>query len=130
MGKQQQRQERRIQQKNRFVPVPEQETIPLNTKDDPPPFGAPISDDESSDCDSFVKLPHAESEGDLFEDFAPAAPQSPFPPEAPNIAPEGASVPPNPLPEGANRYPEIDNSRNPIWKRDKNKRLKRLKLNR
>ena len=74
MGNQYQRQEQRIQDNNRFVPVPKQETIPLNTKDDPPPFGAPISDDESSDCDSFVELPHAESEGDLFGDVAPAAP--------------------------------------------------------
>ena len=53
------------------VPVPDQEIIPLNTKYDPPPFGAPISDDESSNCDYFVELPHAESEGYFFEDVSP-----------------------------------------------------------
>ena len=66
LGDQLQHQYRRVREKNRYVPVPEQEIIPLNTKDDPPPCGAPISDDESSDCDSFVELPHAESEGDFF----------------------------------------------------------------
>ena len=87
------------------VPVPDQEIIPLKTKGDPPPFGTPISDDESSDCDSFFELPHAESEGEFFKGVASAASQSPLTPEAPNIAPEGASVPPNPSPEGANTSP-------------------------
>lgn len=93
-------------------------------------FCTPISNDESSDCDSFVEVPHAESEGDLFEDATPAAPQSPLLPEAPNITPEGASVPQNPSPEGANTSPEGDNSCNCVWKQDKNNRLKLLKLNR
>ena len=38
--------------------VPEQEIILLNRKDDPPPVGAPISDDEISDDDSFSGSPH------------------------------------------------------------------------
>ena len=88
LGKQRQRQERGIQEKNRFVPVPEQEIISLNTKDYQPPFGAPICDDKISDCDYFVELPHAESVGDFFEDVAPEAPQIPLPLEAPNIAAE------------------------------------------
>ena len=107
----------------------EQEIIPLRTKNDPPPSGAPIYDDESSYYDYFVELPHAESEGDLFKDVEPAAPQSPLPFESPTIAPKGASVPPNTSPEGANTSPERDNSRNPVWKRDKKYPLKRLKLN-
>ena len=93
-------------------------------------FCTPISNDESSDCDSFVEVPHAESEGDLFEDATLAAPQRPLLPEAPNITPEGASVPQNPSPEGENTSPERDNSRNCVWKQDKNNRLKLLKLNR
>ena len=55
--------------------VPNQSIILL--KDYLPPDGAPISDDDSNDCDSFVEIPHSESEGDLFEDVATAAPQSP-----------------------------------------------------
>ena len=98
LGRQRQRQEQQIQEKNRYVPIPEQEIIPHKYKDDPPPFGAPISDDESSDCDYFVELSHAESEGDFFEDVSPAAPQSSLPLEAPNISPEGVSVPTNPSP--------------------------------
>ena len=83
--------------------VPEQDIIPLNRKDDPPPLGAPISDDEMSDDDFFARSPHTQSEGDYFDDVAPAAPPMPLPPEAPNIAPEGAKVPPpDPSPEGAN----------------------------
>ena len=39
-------------------------------------------------------------------------------------------MPQNPSPEGVNTSPERDNSRNPVWKREKNNRLKRLKLNR
>ena len=39
-------------------------------------------------------------------------------------------MPPNNSPEGADTSPKRDNSRNPVWKRDKNNRLKRLKLNR
>ena len=97
LGKQRQRQERRIREKNKYVPVPEQEIVPLKTKDDLPPFGAPISDDESSYCDSFAGLPHAESEGEFFKGVASAAPQSPLPLEAPNIAPEGASVSNSPV---------------------------------
>ena len=85
LGKQRQHQERRIQEKNRPVPVPEQETIPHKTKDNTPPFVAPISNDKSSDCDSFVELPQEESEGDFFEDVTPEAPQSSLPPEAPNL---------------------------------------------
>ena len=37
--------------------------------------------------------------------------------------------PPDPSPEGANLYPEGAKTRNPIWTRDKDNRLKRLKLN-
>ena len=85
--KHRQRQERRIREKNRYVPVLEKEIIPLKTKDDPPPFGAPISNDKGSDFDYFVELPHAESEGDFFMGVAPAAPQRTLPTEAPNIAP-------------------------------------------
>ena len=44
MGKQRQGQERHIREKNRYVPAPDQEIIPLNIKDYPPPFGGPISD--------------------------------------------------------------------------------------
>ena len=62
MGKQQQRQERRIQEKKKSVPVPEQEIIPLKTKDYSPPFGTPIFNEKSSYCDSVVELLHAESE--------------------------------------------------------------------
>ena len=55
----------------------------------------------------------------------------PLPPEALNIAPEGATVPPpDPSPEGANSSPEGAKTRNPIWKRDKDNSLKRLNLNR
>ena len=39
-------------------------------------------------------------------------------------------MPQNPSPEGADTSPKRDNSRNPVWKRDKNNLLKRLKLNR
>ena len=39
-------------------------------------------------------------------------------------------MPPNTSPEGANTYPEGNNSRNPVWNQDKNNRLKRLNLNR
>ena len=39
-------------------------------------------------------------------------------------------MPPNTSPEGANTSLERDNSQNPVWKRDKNNHLKRLKLNR
>ena len=95
--------------------VPNQPIILLNPKDDLPPDVAPISEDNSSDCDSFVEIPHSKSEGDLFEDVAPAAPQIPCPvqSEEPNIAPEGAPVPPNLSPEGANASPEGDKSRSP-----------------
>ena len=41
--------------------VPEQEIIPLNRKDYPPPLGAPISNDEMSDDDFFAGSPHTES---------------------------------------------------------------------
>ena len=61
LGKQWQHQERRIREKNRYVPVTEKEITPLNNKDYTPPFGAPISDDESSNCDSFVEIPYVES---------------------------------------------------------------------
>ena len=55
----------------------------------------------------------------------------PLPPEAPNISPEGATVPPtDPSPEGAKSSPEGANTRNPILTRDKGNRLKQLKLNR
>ena len=54
----------------------------------------------------------------------------PLPPEAPNIAPEGATIPPpDPSPEGANSSPEGANTRNPICTRDKDNCLKQLKLN-
>ena len=79
LGKQRKRQERRIREKNSSVPVPEQDITPPKTKDDLPPFGAPISYDKSSDCDSFVELPHAESEVYFFEDAAPEAPQISLP---------------------------------------------------
>ena len=91
-GKQRNRQEQLIREKKNMVP--EQEIIPLNRKDDTPPVGAPISDDETCDDDSFAGSPHTESEGDLFDDVAPAAPPIPLPPDAHNIAPEGATVPP------------------------------------
>ena len=111
--------------------VSEQEIILLNRKDDAPPVGTPISDDEMSDDDSFSGSPHTESEGYLFDDVAPAAPPMPLPPEAPNISPEGATVPPpDPSPEGANSSPEGAKTRNHIWTSDKDNRLKRLKLNR
>ena len=60
--------------------VPEQDIILLNRKGDPPPVGAPISDDEMSDDDSFAGSPHTESEGDLFDDVAPAPPPMLLPP--------------------------------------------------
>ena len=60
--------------------VPEQEIIPLNRKDGPPPAGAPISDDEMSNDDYFAGYPHTESEGDFFGDVAPAAPPMTLPP--------------------------------------------------
>ena len=50
--------------------------------------------------------------------------------QVPNIAPEGATVPQNPSPEGANPYSEGDNSCNPVWTWDKNNCLKSLNLNR
>ena len=59
LGKQRNRQEQTIRDKNKMVP--EQEIIPLNRKDDPPPLGAPISDDEMSDDDFFAGYPHTES---------------------------------------------------------------------
>ena len=122
-GKQRNRQEQLIQEKNKIFP--EQEIIPLNIKDNLPPVGAPISDDEISDDDSFAGSPHTESEGYLFDDVAPAAPPMPLPPEAPNIAPEGATVPPpDPSLEGANSYPEGAKTRNFICTRDKDNRLK------
>ena len=101
--------------------VPNQPIVLLNPKDDLPPYGAPISDDYSSYCDSFVEISHSESEVDLFEDVAPAAPQIPCPvqSEEPNIDPYGSPVPPNISPEGANAYPEVDKSRSPIWKQEK-----------
>ena len=84
-----------------------------------------------SDDDSFAGSPHTESEGDFFDDVAPAAPPMPLPPEAPNISPEEATVtPPDAYPEGANSSPEGAKTRNPIWTRDKDNRLKQLKLNR
>ena len=114
--------------------VPNQPIILLNPKDDLPPDGAPISDDDISECDSFFEITNLESEGYLFEDVAPAAPQSPCPvqSEEPNIAPEGAPVLKNISTEGDNASPEGDKSRSPVWKREKerNSRLKRLKLNR
>ena len=55
----------------------------------------------SSD-DKFFESAHTESEGDFFEYVAPAATPTPFPPEASDISPEGATVPPNPSPEGEN----------------------------
>ena len=61
--------------------------IPLNTKYDLPPIGAPISDDKSSDDDYFVEYPHIESEGDFFEYVDPAALPTQLPPESPNIYP-------------------------------------------
>ena len=51
-------------------------------------------------------------------------PPIPFPPEADNIAPERATVPPNTYPEGANPYPEKYNCLNPVWTRDNNNSLK------
>ena len=81
----------------------EQDIIPLYTKDDLPPVGAPISDDETSDEDYFAGSPHTESEGYFFNDVAPTAPPIPLPSEAPNIDPGGATVPPpDPYPEGEN----------------------------
>ena len=56
LGKQRNCQEQLIRDKNKMVP--EQEIIPLNRKDDPPPLGAPISDDEMSDDDSSSGSPH------------------------------------------------------------------------
>ena len=60
--------------------VTKQDIIPLNRKDDPPPLVAPISDDEMSDDDYFAGSPHTESEGDFFDDVAPADPPMPLPP--------------------------------------------------
>ena len=119
--KKQHRQEQCTRERNKAVPEP---------ADDPLPDGYPIYDDESRDDDSFVEYTHTQSEGYLFDDIAPVAPSTPFPPEAPNIAPEGATVPPNTYPGEANASPEEDNSRNPICNRDNNNRLKGLKLNR
>ena len=39
-------------------------------------------------------------------------------------------TPPDPSPEGANSSPEGAKTRNPIWTRDKDNRLKKLKINR
>ena len=128
LAKKRNRQEQQIREKNKSVTEPE--IIPLNTKNDPPPTSAPISDDDSSDDDSFVESSHAESEVDVCDDVAPATLPTPLPPEAPNISPEGATVPPNPSPEGVNSSPEGDNTRNPVWTRDKDNLCKRLKPNR
>ena len=129
LGKQRNSQEQLIREKNKMVS--EQGIIPLNRKDNPPPVGAPTSDDEMSDDDSFAGSPHTEPEGDFFDDVAPATPPMPLPPEAPNIDPEGATVPPtDPSPEGANSSPEGAKTRNHIWTRDKDNHLKQLKLNR
>ena len=84
-----------------------------------------------SDDDFFDGSPHTESEGDFFDDVSPAAPPTPLPLDASNIAPEVATVPsPDPSPEGANSSPEGAKTHNPIWTRDKDNRLKPLKLNR
>ena len=128
LGKQGHHQEQCIRDRNKYVPEPE--IIPLITKDDTPPIGPSIYDNESSDDYSFVKSPHTESEGGLFEDVAPAAPTTPLLTEEPNIAPEGVTAPPNNSPDGENTHPEGDNSRNNVWNWDKNNLLKRLKLNR
>ena len=93
----------------------------LIQKDDIPPDGAPISDDDISECDSFFEITNLESEGYLFEDVTAAAPQSPCPvqSEEPHIAPEGAPVPPNLSPEEANASTEGDKSRSPVCKQEK-----------
>ena len=69
--------------------VPNQPIIILNPKYGLPPDGGPTSDDNISDCDSFVDIPHSESERDSFEYVAPAAPQIPLPvqSEEPKISP-------------------------------------------
>ena len=85
LGKQRNRQEQEICERN--MSVPETEIISHYTKNDPPPTGAPISDVDSTDDDSFVESTHAESEGDVYEDVAQAATPTTFPPEAPNIYP-------------------------------------------
>ena len=119
----------RKKNRKRNKSVPEPEIIPHNIKNDTPPIGVPISDDDSSDDYYFAESPHAESQGDVYDDVAPAAPPTTLAPVAPNIAPDGATVPPNPSPEGAISYPEGDNTCNHVWTRDKDNRLKRSKLN-
>ena len=59
LGKQRNRQEQQIRERNKSVPEPE--IIPHNIKNDTPPIGVPISDDDSSDDDYFAESPHAES---------------------------------------------------------------------
>ena len=85
LGKQRQRQEQKIRERNKSVPEPE--IIPHNNKNGPPPTGAPISDDDISDDDSFVESPHVELEGYVYDDVSTAAPPTPLLPEAPNISP-------------------------------------------
>ena len=57
LGKQRLRREQRMRVKNNSVP--NQPIILIHPKDDLPPDGAPISDDDSSDCDYFVEIPHS-----------------------------------------------------------------------
>ena len=109
--------------------VPQPKIIPINTKYDTPHIGAPISDDESSDYDFVVESLHTESEGNIFERVEPAVAPTPLPLEEPNIDIQGAKVPPNPSPEGANSYPDGDNSHNPVWTQNKDNRLKIFNLN-
>ena len=68
LGKQRNRQEQLIGKSKKSITDPE--IIPLNNKNDLTPTGAPISDDDSSDDDSFVEYPHAESEGYFYDDVA------------------------------------------------------------
>ena len=85
LGKKRDHQEQLILEKKKMVSY--QDIIPLNRKDDLPPGGAPISDDEMSDDGYFSGSPHTESEGYFFDGVAPAAPSMPLPPEASNIDP-------------------------------------------
>ena len=103
-------------EKEHIVKLPDIIEIQKTSDDVPSPLHPVVSDDES-DSDSLVS--QHESEGDKLEDDASI---TPTPPQSP----EGAPVEAPQSPEGA---PAEASPQRPIWKRDKDNRLKRSKLN-
>ena len=102
LEQQQRRQEEREHSRNQQV----LDIITANDKEDPPPFGVEISDDEESVVDDSLPQDVTESEGGDVGDGGDVEPEndSPSPPLAvsPPSAPEGDSL----APEGAPRCPQ------------------------